>query len=501
MSFRLLLQVAVLLALASPPAAQPTLGAFEAHADVGAVRHPGSVSYEPDSETYTISGSGANMWLTSDEFYVVYRRMGGDFILTADAAFVGEGVDPHRKMGWIVRAGLDPAAAYADVAVHGDGLASLQYRRAAGDSTREFTATLRAPDVIRLERIGGVYSMSVARRGEPFETVGLTDDVDLPDEVLVGLFVCSHNPGVVETATFTNVRVTVPAPPDFRPYQDYIGARLEVMDVETGRRRVVMTSAKAVQAPNWTPDGEALIYNEGGRLYRFDLASGTSTEIPTGFATANNNDHVLSPDGRQIAISHHSSDHNGQSIIYRVPIEGGTPTQVTARGPSYLHGWSPDGSTLLYTAQREGDYDVYAISVTGGEETRLTATPGLDDGAEFSPDGAWVYFNSARSGTMQLWRMRPDGSGAERLTWDGMNDWFPHVSPDGRQVVSLTYKDEVEPSDHPWYRRVYLRRMPAEGGKARVVAYLYGGQGTINVPSWSPDSRHVAFVSNSAGAE
>jgi Tol biopolymer transport system component len=136
--------------------------------------------------------------------------------------------------------------------------------------------------------------------------------------------------------------------------------------------------------------------------------------------------------------------------------------------------------------------------VEGGEETRLTTTPGLDDGSEYSPDGQWIYFNSVRTGSMEIWRMRPDGSGAEQLTDDALQNWFPHVSPDGQQVVFLSYEPTVAPADHPFYEEVYLRLMPAGGGEPRVVAYVYGGQGAINVPSWSPDGRRLAFVSNTA---
>ena len=488
----------LLMAALSASASAQDLGAFTDHADVGDVRFPGTVVYRPDAGTYTISGSGANMWATTDEFHMVYRQMTGDFILTADMAFEGEGVDPHRKIGWIVRESLDPEAPYVDAALHGDGLMSLQYRAAPGDSTYQIVSDSSAT-VVRLARRGGVYSMSVARRGEPFTTAELAEDVALGDEVLVGLFVCSHNPDVVETATFSNVRVTVPAAPDFQPYQDYIGARLETVDVETGQRRVVLSTSEAMQAPNWTPDGASLIVNQDGRLYRVDVETGAMAEIPTGFATANNNDHALSPDGSEIAISHYSDDHDGVSIIYVVPVDGGTPRQVTPRGQSYLHGWSPDGQTLIYTAERgDGNYDIWSIPTEGGEETRLTRPPGRNDGSEFSPDGAWIYFNSSRGGTMQIWRMRPDGSDPEQLTQGGTNAWFPHPSPDGRWVAYLVYEDPIDPEDHPWYENVTLRVMPADGGPSRVVAYLYGGQGTINVPSWSPDSRRLAFVSNTA---
>jgi Tol biopolymer transport system component len=258
----------------------------------------------------------------------------------------------------------------------------------------------------------------------------------------------------------------------------------------------VHRSDESLQAPNWTPDDEALIYNSNGLLYRFDRATQTADVIDTGFADANNNDHVLSFDGTQMGISHHAAEHDGASIIYTVPTEGGTPTQVTPLGPSYLHGWSPDGQWLTYTGERDGAYDIYKIPVSGGEEVRLTQADGLDDGSEYSPDGTYIYFNSVRSGRMEIWRMRPDGSGKEQLTDDRFNNWFPHVSPDGTRLVFLSYRPDVPPGDHPFYKQVYLRMMPIDGGAPRVVAYVYGGQGTINVPSWSPDGRHIAFVSN-----
>jgi Tol biopolymer transport system component len=181
-----------------------------------------------------------------------------------------------------------------------------------------------------------------------------------------------------------------------------------------------------------------------------------------------------------------------------VPATGGTPKRVTAKGPSYLHGWSPDGHWLVYTGQRAGDFDVYKISAAGGSEIRLTSAPGLDDGPEFTPDGSYIYFNSARSGRMQIWRMRPDGSGQQQITNDGFNNWFPHISPDGKWMVYISFPPTVAADDHPFYKHVLLRLMPVGGGPARVIAYVYGGQGTINVPSWSPDGKRLAFVSNTA---
>jgi len=398
-------------------------------------------------------------------------------------------------MGWTARTQLNASTAHASATIHAEGPAVLQFRHPNGEQTRAIPSPVSGADVIQLAREGNTVTMSVARHGDPFTTEQVVD-VALGDSVYVGLFVEAGRNAVAQRAAFRNVRIIRPAPDDFVPYEDYLGSNLEVLNVDTGHRRVVHQSDESLQAPNWTPDDEALIYNSNGLLYRFGRATQAVDVIDTGFADANNNDHVLSFDGSQIGISHHAEAHDGQSIIYTVPTEGGTPRQVTPRGPSYLHGWSPDGQWLTYTGERDGAFDIYKIPVDGGEEVQLTQADGLDDGSEYSPDGAYIYFNSVRSGRMEIWRMRPDGSGKEQLTDDRFNNWFPHISPDGTRMVFLSYRPDVPPGDHPFYKHVYLRTMPIDGGSPRVVAYVYGGQGTINVPSWSPDGRHIAFVSN-----
>ncbi len=490
--------VATMAMLSSSPQSmslpQGPLGVFEGQTDVGKAR-PGSAAYDPAHQSYTIAGSGQNMWADHDDFHFVWKRMKGDFILTARGHLLGKGVEEHRKFGWQVRAGLDTGSPHATLVAHGNGLISLQWRRTAGAQTEQDTFTVRGTDVLELERRGDTYIARVARWGDTLTATQVTG-VALGDDVYVGLFVCAHNDTVTEHATFDDVRITRPAPQALVPYRDYLGGQLEVMDVATGERRLLYSSKDAIQAPNWTHDGKALIYNANGRLYRFDLAKGAPSELNTGFATNNNNDHVLSFDGRMIGISNHVAEDKNNSHVFTVSVKGGTPTRVTTLGPSYLHGWSPDGKYLVYTGGRDNEYDIYRIAVTGGEELRLTTTKGLDDGPEYSPDGKYIYFNSTRTGTMQLWRMKPDGSDPEQLTHDGFNNWFPHVSPDGRTLVFLSYLPDVAPSDHPWYKHVYIRTMPAAGGEARVLAYVYGGQGTINVPSWSPDGKRVAFVSN-----
>jgi TolB protein len=471
-----------------------SIGIFDGHSDVGAVKNPGTASYDAKTQEYSLSGSGANMWAGKDEFHYLWKRMKGDFLLTARMHLLGTAVEPHRKIGWTVRPSLDTHSPHVVAVTHGSGLTDLQYRPASGADTVEQTSVIQGADVLQLERRGSTYIMSVARFGEPF-TVEKSVDVALGDAVYVGLFVCAHNPDLTEKAVFSDVRITVPAKAGFVPYSDYIGSDLEILDVATGRRRLIHHSPDSLQAPNWTRDGKSLIYNSKGRLYRLDLATGTVAEINTDFATNNNNDHVLSFDGKKLGISHQGE--NNISLVYTLPSAGGKPKKITLLGPSYLHSWSPDSKFLLYTGGRNGNFDIYKIPSGGGEEIRLTDAASLEDGPEYTPDGNIIYFNSTSSGLMQLWRMKADGSAKERVTHSDTNDWFAHISPDGKQIVYLSFLSDIKPEEHPFYRQVYIRHMPIGGEPSKVIGYVYGGQGTINTPSWSPDSTRVAFVSNS----
>ncbi|MFD0764280.1 TolB family protein [Mucilaginibacter lutimaris] len=474
------------------------VGIFDGSTDVGEVKHQGSVVYDAQLQQYTVIGSGTNIWADHDEFRFVWKKIKGDFILRTNARFVNKGLEAHRKYGLMVRKSLNTSSAHVNAVVHGDGLTSLQYRKADGDSTKEQKFLITAADIIQLERKGKTYTVSVARKGDVFGPEEKVD-LDLGDDVYVGIFVCAHNADNTEKAIFNNVRIVVPAPPDLVTYKQYIGSSIEVLDMATQNSRIIYQSPRSLQAPNWTVDNKSLIYNSEGLLYKFNLATNTPSVLNTGSAKGNNNDHVISFDGKWLTIS--NNDKGSPSVGYVVPITGGEPRRVTqlGKGASYMHGWSPDGKYLVFCGERNNEYDVYRVPVNGGAEERLTTTKGLDDGPEYTPDGKHVYFNSVRSGLMQVWRMDADGSNQTQITNDDNNNWFPHVSPDGKWIVFITFlKSEVAPGDHPFYKHVYIRVMPIGGGDPKVVAYLYGGQGTINTPSWSPDSKHIAFVSNSA---
>ena len=251
------------------------------------------------------------------------------------------------------------------------------------------------------------------------------------------------------------------------------------------------------------PDGKSLLFNQGGSIYTTPLTGGTPTMINTGAVNRNNSDHVISFDGKLLGISSHRDGMaGGGSTVYYLPLTGGEPKMVTDSTPSYLHGWTKDGKEVVYTAQRvskEPTYNIYKKPINGGAEFQLThLTKGLADGPECSPDGKYIYYNCTASGNMQLWRMKMDGSEQTQLTFDEYNNWFAHVSPDNKWIAFLSFSNTVDPTDHPFYKRVMLRLMPVNGiGAPRVIAYLFGGQGTINTPSWSPDSKSIAFVSNS----
>jgi TolB protein len=471
-----------------PVFSQSSLGVFTETADVGVVEHQGAAKYDPSAKTYTITGSGVNMWASSDSFRFLWRKLDGDVSITADIAWANHDGEPHKKTGVILRAGTAPDDPYVDVMSHNEGLIAMQYRAEKGGPTLDVRTPIKAPATLRLERTGNVFLAEVASNDGVFHPIA-SFSLQLPETVYAGLAVCSHNPANIETATFSNVAMRndgIVADKD-----RVLESTLEVVDIDTGLRRVVRRAREHFEAPNWSRDGESFFYNMAGGLYRLPASGGEPARIDTGRVQLNN-DHGLSPDGTRIAIS--ASTVGGQSQIWIVPATGGEPKLIVKPQPSYWHGWSPDGSTLAYCAQRNGNFDVYTIPVDGGEETRLTTAEGLDDGPDYTPDGKWIYFNSVRTGLMQIWRMHADGSGQEQVSRGPASaDWFAHPSPDGQWISYISYDKSVK--EHPPSKDVVLKLAPLAGGDPKVLVTLFGGQGTLNVNSWAPDSKRFAFVS------
>ena len=460
------------------------IGIFEAHSDIGEVKLAGSASYDNSSKTYTVSGSGLNMWFNKDALHYVYKRVSGNQSIDAVIKFLGTEKNAHRKACLIVRQNLDANSAYADIAVHGDGLTSLQYREAAGSTTHEVQSNIKSPTQVKLTRLGNYVLAGV---NDSYS--GASIRLNLTDDYYIGIAVCSHDVDVSETATFSQVSVN-PAEPGAAT----LCSTLETVYIASTDRRVVHVFEDHMEAPNWTPDGKNLIFNSQGLLYSIPATGGEPTKVDTGFAIRCNNDHGISPDGKTLVISDQSQEDH-QSVIYTLPIDGGAPKRITEHSPSYWHGWSPDGKTLAYCAQRDGKFGIFTIQIDGGSETRLTTADAgkLDDGPDYSPNGTHIIFNSDRTGKMQLYQMNPDGTGVEQITKDERNNWFGHISPDGKWMVYVSYEPDVK--GHPANKDVELRLMNMADHKTKTLAKLFGGQGTINVPSWSPDSKRVAFVS------
>ena len=493
-----------------------TIGTFTHTADIGKPKNAGAATYDDVTQTYHLKGSGYNIWFNRDEFRYLYKKIPGDFIVTGNFEFLGETGNGHRKIGWMVRESDDESAASMNAVVHGDGLVVMQWRPLRGAYMRDPEDEVFFPkkavfQVVQLERKGNLFTMRIANPGEPLQEVA-TRELKFRDSVLVGLYISSHDENKVEEAKVWNVRIDRPVENPYlpnpvlarnaKPFSGEMASRLEIIDVETGVRKIIHEGNGRFEAPNWMPDGKQLLFNEQGHLYTIPVEGGAPQQLNTGSANRINNDHGISFDGTMLAISSSiAGKPGGGSTVFVLPLKGGEPKQVTTETPSYWHGWAPNGKSVAIVAKRNGSniYNLYSVNVATGKETALTTnTTGHVDGPEYSPDGKYIYYNANPTGTMQIWRMKPDGTGREQLTFDEYHNWFPHVSPDGKWIAFISFPGDIEPDGHPSYKKVMLRVMPlSQAGAPRVIAYLYGGQGTLNVNSWSPDSKKLSFVSNS----
>ena len=273
---------------------------------------------------------------------------------------------------------------------------------------------------------------------------------------------------------------------------DDITSELVILNINTGEEKTILKEKRHFEAPNWSRDGKYLLINAAGFLEKIDLEGNNLGKIFPEKVSTINNDHGLSFDGKTLVFS--KNETGLSSRIYVMPLAGGEAKLITEKYPSYWHGISPDGKTLVYCAMRNEQWDIYAIPSSGGKEIRLTDAEGLDDGPEYSYDGKWIYFNSHRTGRMQAYRMKPDGSDTEQLTNDHLDNWFPHPSPDNKTAVIISYLEDQKGA-HPFGKDVKLRLLNVETKEVKDLSpVFYGGQGTINVHSWSPDGDWIAFV-------
>jgi Tol biopolymer transport system component len=369
---------------------------------------------------------------------------------------------------------------------------------------------VNGPVRIRIERRGAQFMMYAGKPGESLVPSGPAT-VGLEGPVYIGLGVCSHDANVLETAVFSNVSIQElpPSAPELNP--THVRSKISIYDLESKSVHVVYSAGKLWEAPNWSPDGKYLLANSGGAIYRFVLdakgeAQPEKLALDSGYDC--NNDKGISPDGKQLAFSAQHGSAQG-SQVFVANSDGTKPQLLTPNTPSYFHGWSPDGRWLAFVAERGGNFDIYRVSAGGGTEERLTSSPGFDDGPDYSPDGKWIYINSDRSGGWDIWRFPAEGAGAsdakaERVTGDAGEDWFPHPSPDGKWLVFLSFPPGTKSHDFKTAVDLRMIPMPASGAPAKPprnedsiqkLTQFFGGQGSINVNSWSPDSKKFAFVS------
>ncbi len=468
-----------------------SVGVFDGQSDVGAVNPPGSAQFDPANGVYTITSSGANLWSTTDGFHFLWKKASGNVSLTADIDFpVKTGMhSEHRKAILIFRQSLDTDSAYADAAQHGSGLTGLQFRQAKGDTTQSIELNIDAPSRVRLEKRGDIFTMYISLHGEPLHPSGATIKLHLDEPFYAGIGVSAHNAHAVETATFSHLEfspLAAPAP--------VLYSTLQAIEIDPASRRstVAFSTLGRAMAPNWSRDGSSLLFTQDGNIYSVETdGKGTPRQLDTGLAFDCSGSHGFSPDGKLLAVSCSMPGLTGRHVVI-IPSTGGTARLLTA-DVGYFHSWSPDGETILFTRGGHGANNMYAISVDGGPERALTSGTGISDDPDYSPDGQYIYFNTDRWGGMQIARMRPDGSSVEQITFDNLHNWTPHPSPDGKSIVFISYPPDV--TTHAANKDISLRILSTSDNKIRVLTNLVGGDGSMNVPNWSPDSKRLAFVS------
>jgi len=480
------------------------------HQDINLAQVPGTARYAAGE--LVLQGT-MDLWGTNDGSHFAFQPWHGDVEFVARVAGMDNpGGVAHAKASLCVRESTAAGSRHVTLCVTpADGTQFLYRDQAGGKTTRIFAEaeTLKSsvpkgqfPCWLKLVRRGNVFTGYESVDGEKWQSSGPVT-LDLAADALVGLAASSHKPDNLTAATFDHVGISQPATNGPAKSSQARISQLMTMSIDGADKQVVYTTRDHIEAPNWSPDGQWLLFNSQGRLWRIraDGRSQTPEQIPTGDVKDANNDHVIAPDGQTIYFS--AGGH-----LYAVPFAGGLPRRISndhapeRKFKYYLHGITPDGKTLSYVGveavgdDAAGRCDLYTIPAAGGQDTRLTNLPKPSDGPEYSRDGRWIYFNSELNadvpGHSQCCRMAPDGTGIEQLTHDERVNWFPHLSPDGNWVVYISFPPGT--IKHPADKEVILRHMKPDGREQADLIGFNGGQGTINVNSWSPDSRHFAFV-------
>jgi TolB protein len=376
--------------------AQSAAGLFEDHADVGVVLHPGSAEYNAAERTYTVAGSGENMWFAADALHFAWKKVSGDVTLTANISFIGTGGNAHRKAVLMIRQSLDADSAYADAAVHGSGLTSLQARDEKGATTHEVQSAVSAPARVRIARRGDYFYMWLAGPGEELRMAGGSMRVPLHDPVYVGIGVCSHDKDVVEKAVFSNVELAAAPAGTGQPV---LYSTLETVPISSGDRRVVYVAAERLASPRWSPDGAWLSFKRKGRTERVPAAGGEPSVVDT----------VDSEAASDSKFTYFQSDRSGSMQIWRTRSDGSGPEQLTSGDfQNCFPHVSPDGKQMVflsYAKELSGipeDQDVMLRLMSLGDAgdrkikvlARLVGGKGTIDAPPWSPDSRSLAFVS-----------------------------------------------------------------------------------------------------------
>ena len=473
------------------------LGLFEGQSDVGAVTPPGTAANDAKSGTYTITAAGANVWARVDAFHYVWKKLTGDAVLTADVAFPAAAYShppaEHRKAMLMFRQTLDPGAQQVSIHVHGIGMTALQHRAQRGANTQSIELNIDSlPRTVRLEKRGDSFTLFLSRKGEPLHAVGASLKLHFAEPFYVGLGVTSHDADTTDKILFRNVTLQTlpPAPP---PSDLVLNSTLQILQIEDGARRaaVIWTGAGRMNSPNWMPGQKNIYVYKEGQILRMPLLDplngGAPEVVETGGLVDCVGDYGVAPDGKSIALSC-AETKGGIRNLYVLPF-GGAARRLTQGLPSFFHGWSADGTTLLFTRGKAAAADFFSVPAAGGPEKRLTSDT-LQDGPEFAADGKTIYFDSSRSGSSQIWRMNADGTGAVQITDDGMQDQSPHVSPDGSFVAWL----QMKPGGGAGVQDASIQLLSVKDGAIRTLCSFQGNRGSFTMPVWG-DNNHLALVS------